>query len=308
MIEQFFTDLAKSVSVSVATQHSALIVAGLSYLLLMMISRVVSRVAINTNDKNLSPHFPLKTNHASNLPDTSPLPAEQIKALSDKKDELGLALLCAVYQPTIDQLSALSRASPNPPLINYETQPNNALAHYAIPTAHTSLMNSQDLQSIRAHEKKTHKLINKDFIKRFGDLFFMENFIMYEHLCRVGNKVFYIPPNNELRKLFEMFSTTGVALRGKSIPIGERLRILDQTELQTIANNLRLDRTFNTLDQAISILAKQPQTPVHLAQRYHSEDLFLLKQENWDITAIEEEWCAYNVYAKILCGESPTPT
>jgi len=304
MIEQFIFN--------VTAQHSALVVVGFSYLLLTIISRLVSRAAININNNNLSPRFSVDTKHTTSEHDTAHLPAEEIKALSDRKDELRLALLCAVYQPTIDQLSVLTqqlRQSPN-------TQNKGKTANHQPPRSKdnfpvrltTESFNQQDLQFIREHEEKTHKLINKDFIEKFGDTLFMENFIMYEHLCRIGSKVFHIPPKNELRKLFEMFAKTGIALRGKAIPIGERLRILNQAELESIADDLTLNRTFNTVDQAISILAKLPQTPVHLGRWYHSENLFLLQQEKWDITAIEKEWSVYNTYAKLLCSESLSST
>ncbi|NOZ54221.1 MAG: hypothetical protein GXP08_14010 [Gammaproteobacteria bacterium] len=263
----------------------------------------------------MPPRFLPDIKQATNKHDIMCLLKQEIDALRGKKDELRLALLFAVYQPTIDQVRALQQpnASRNDlPILTGKKTQHCVQAENCPPQQDSQAFSQQDLQLIREHEKKTHKLINKAFIQKFGDMFFMENFIMYHHLSRIGSKVFHIPPGNELRQLFEVFSRTGVALRGKSIPIGERLRILNLPELQSIADKLALDRVFNTIDQAISVLAKLPQIPVHLARRYHSENLFLLTQaqESWNISEVEQEWAAYNAYAKLLCanmdkGETP---
>ncbi|NOX43470.1 MAG: hypothetical protein GXP19_07030 [Gammaproteobacteria bacterium] len=233
---------------------------------------------------------------------------QELKKFIEKKDKLRLAIFFAVHQPTILEIKSLfesvrgQQPLEHDNIINFIADSKHILND--LQSEKLRLLTKNDIYSIQVHNKKNRKLIDKDFIVKFGNLLFMENFIMYNHLCRTNPAIFHIPRDSELRRMFETFVKTGLAIQGLSIPMEIRLHILDLKQLQTIANELKIIKTLNTVHEAALTLANDPLTVVRLASKYASNDLFLLKQENWDTHAVEQEWSAYNAYAKLLCATS----
>jgi len=230
----------------------------------------------------------------------------ELKELIKKKDKLRLAIFFAANQPIFQEVESLLERIQGQQALEY-----NKLANIISDSKNTlnnnqpekcSSLTQSDIHSILAHNKSNRKFINKDFILKFGNLFFMENFIMYNHLCRINPAIFHIPLNSELRRMFETFVKTGLAIQGYSVALEDRLHILNLKQLQAIANEININKTFSTVHEAAVTLAKAPMSVVRLASKYPSDELFLLKQENWDMDAVEQEWSAYSAYAKLVCA------
>ncbi len=228
------------------------------------------------------------------------------ESLAAKKDTLKLAMYLAIYQPTIREVEELLQTAEELRLCSQIDKTDNdaflAMAQSDSDVECIKRLSQDELRSIRNLHNKTRKLINRAFIVRFGDLLFMENFIMYSHLSRRGATVYDIPKDNELRRMFEVFVITGLAIHGRDIPIEDRLSLLSFQELQDMARELDMGSDFDSVDEAISKLAPLPNVSVRLAKMYPSSRLFLLKKENWDSQEIEKEWAGYNATAKIFCA------
>jgi len=234
---------------------------------------------------------------------------EELRVLINKNDTLELAVFFARYQPSIKEIdeaiesiqSQLSEMWDQ--LVSTEVK-SDKLAGYLRSKNHKSknlnCLNESDFRSLIEHEQKTDKIIDKNFINRFGDYLFMENFIMYEHLSQSGAAVFHIPPGNDLRHMFDIFVASGVASNGLSITLQERLKILNLNELQSFAAELNIELSIDSFKEITVALLKHEDTEYQFEIKYHRTDIFRLNKEEWNSKAIEEEWDTYNVYAKLL--------
>ena len=235
---------------------------------------------------------------------------EELRVLINKNDSLELALFFARYQPSIKEIDeAIDSIHEQLDLmwdrmVSTEVK-SSKLAGYLRSKNHKSknlnCLNENDFRILIEHDQKDEKIINKDLIAKFGDFLFMENLIMYDHLCQSDKPIFHIPPSNELRHMFDIFVVNGVATTGTTIPLRERLNVLPLEELQKLVEKIKRNKTFNTTDDAITFLMKnQEDTVFNLEILYPSDEIFHLNKETLDIKAIEEEWTTYNVYAKLL--------
>ncbi len=268
------------------TQHSAIFVVIASFIFLSFIGKRVStyQQLLEKHVEMQATFFPIdKLSQGLHIDGLTATQRQNLNKLIKKKDKFRLAMFFATHQPTVQEIESISKNTQSrPELFNF--------------------LDGNDIYLIQEHSKMNQKLIDEKFISKFGNLLFMENFIMYSHLCRTNPAVFHIPENNKLRYMFETFVKTGLANQGVSITLEDRLHILSLKELQAIANEISINKVFSTVHEAAATLATSPQTVVRLANKYASNDLFLLKQENWDVTAVKKEWSAYNAYAKLLCA------
>lgn len=286
----------------------ALVIVASAYILLWSIGKLLSFRSVGgayqlaTERKEYSTNL-LRGLHVTGL--SHPL-LNEFNVLADKKDTLKLAMYLAIYQPSIQEVDEFVQ--------NADELTNNSkldaakgggiweLAHFESNSNRFRILDQDDLQSICHHQKKIHKLINKEFIRKFGNLLFMENFIMYSHLCRNSTSVFNIPHDNKLRRMFDTFVATGLATHGRFIPIVNRLEFLDLSEMQNLSDELDLGTTFESREEAVSKLADISKVSVRLARKVPIDNMYFLKKEHWDIKSIEEEWSAYNACAKLLCA------
>lgn len=243
--------------------------------------------------------------------------AKELSRLIEKKNELKITIFLAIHRPIfyeiedfIDKLREqfiflvgenLEEAS--------EFDKISAANGLQIPQHPQAFrfnkINRSELRMLYEYDPDTPPLIDKALIEKFGGLLFLENFIMYDHLCLQVPAIFHIPQDNELRRLFETFVKTGLALQGKDIPLKERLHVLTLEQLQELAKEEKLDSKFSTKTEATAALAEVPASSVLLATIYPVNDLFFLKDEPRDTRAIEREWAVLSLYAKSLCASAP---
>lgn len=232
---------------------------------------------------------------------------EHVRHLAAKKNMLQLSVFLAKHQISIPEIKQLLPEIE--PIIDepwLQQDPDQEL-----PRQNPDILrhlNQQELRSIYEVENNPHRLIDAEFITNFGNLLFMENFIIFKHLIKTGSNVFYIPKNDKLRFLFNAFVKSGIAIQGKAIPIEQRLNILNLQELQTMAQELNMSIQFESMDQAIQALANNPMVTVRLAAKFSTDDLFMLEKKQWDTIKVEHEWAAYNAYAKLICNKPEAAT
>lgn len=284
---------------------NALMYVALAYALLWSIGKLLSRVPLVQQGNVRHPvtgGSDLGGLHVSGI---SQALVKEFNTLVDKKDMLQLAINIAIHQPSVLEVGEFIRSVE---ALNEDLKMNLAqdsaflgMAQSGSTSESLRTLDQDDLRSICIHYQQPCKLINRDFISKFGNLLFMENFIMYSHLSRSGHAVFNIPKNNELRRMFETFVKTGLAVHGRSIAIADRLRVLSLRELQELADQLGLQQAFDSVDEATAALATKPHVSVRLSAKCPNKNLFLLRQGAWDVDAVKQEWSAYEAYAKLFC-------
>jgi len=227
---------------------------------------------------------------------------KKLKRLVEREDSLQIAIFCASYQCGMGDIAKINESLKNPinPFINYaEMLIEENISDLYLSEEYRTL--SQDQKSaVEQLEKLSRREIDKEFIRQFGGIVFMENFIMYQHLSHTDSAYFHIPNGNELRRLFDTFAQHGLAKTGKEIPITDRIRGIDWSRLQMLAGKLGMNRFIHDREDAIQQLSEKPLIEEILNRDFPATDDFLLLKKDWDSNKIEIEWKAYNALAEIL--------
>lgn len=240
---------------------------------------------------------------------------DDLKKFLRKNDELELSLFLALYRPVFfefedlitnlrQQFSFLLGAPADEASEFDKISAANSLQLPDHPEAHRfKVLSSQELRLIVEKEMSVNGVIDEAFVDKFGGLLFMENFIMYDHLCREEPAIFHIPESSELKHLYDTFVTNGVASRGRDIGLELRLHILSLEQLKTIAKEAKINKPIQTKLEGIQALKDVPSAAVLLATIYPTNELYLLHSEERDVKAVEQEWAVLNIYAKLLFTE-----
>lgn len=240
---------------------------------------------------------------------------EDLKKFLRKRDELEMSLYLALYRPVFfefedlignlrDQFAFLLGTTSEQASEFDKISAASSLQLPDHPEAHRfKILSSQELRLIVEREMSLHGTIDEAFVDRFGGLLFMENFIMYDHLCREQPAIFHIPEGSELKRLFDSFVTSGVASRGRDIGLEQRLHILSLEQLRTIAKEAKLSKVAVTKEDAVNALKDVPSAAVLLATVYPTNELYLLHNIERDVKSVEQEWAVLNIYAKLLFTE-----
>ncbi len=241
----------------------------------------------------------------------------ELSALISKKDELKTAIFLAIHRPIFyeiedfidkmrEQYTFLVGVNADEASEFDKISAANSLQIPQHPqTYRFNKLNRSELRMLYEFDPDTPHIIDRDLIEKFGGLLFLENFIMYDHLCLEVPAIFHIPKDNELRRLFETFTKTGLALYGKDIPLQDRLYVLNMEQLQDLAKEVNIEREFKTKAEATAALAEIPSSSVLLSTIYPASELFLLIDEPRDVKKVEREWGVLSLYAKLLCAEAP---
>ena len=245
--------------------------------------------------------------------------SNELSGLMHKKDELKTAIFIALHRPIFYEIEDLidKLREQFTFLVGVNTEEASefdkisAANSLQIPqhpqTFRFNKLNRSELRMLYEYDPDTPHVIDRDLIEKFGGLLFLENFIMYDHLCLEIPAIFHIPKDNELRRLFETFTKTGLALHAKDIPLRERLHVLNLEQLQDLANEVKIERVFKTKAEATAALAEIPGSSVLLSTIYPATELYLLKDEPRDVKLVEKEWGVLTLYAKLLCADAPKP-
>lgn len=226
----------------------------------------------------------------------------ELKRLVTRKDQLQLAIFFASHHCDLEDVAKIQESlhGPTTQFLGYLDQlPETSLNNLRQSPAYESLTENQKMAIGKLAEQQP-RLLDQNFIRRFGGIVFMENFIMYQHLCHTDPAVFYIPKGNELRFMFDTFAKTGLAIVGQAIPFADRLRSLSWSELQMLAGKVGISRFIQDKNEAITVLSEKPETESAMAGNHPVTDFYQLLGESWDITQVEMEWRAYEAFAEVL--------
>lgn len=245
----------------------------------------------------------------------------ELKAIVQHNDELALKKFIAYYRPGIEELDRYIDGLRRQFLENLGKPLERASDIEKIAASNRLLMNDQpepyDFTVLSKSEvrvllefgaNKGHA-VNDEFIQRFGDVQFLENFNAYNQLLRNQDRTLYIPQKDNNRPLLDMLSNNGVVLKGRKIELKDRLRILPLKQLNDMARELKIRKTFQSHDHAVQTLAMAPGSAILLAMIYSIDDLFYLDPKALDVETVERELNIWSSYAKLIVwpGKQPAP-
>jgi len=140
--------------------------------------------------------------------------------------------------------------------------------------------------------------IDRAFMARFGGHAFLPHFALYS--SRESGVTLHVPPFDADRELFETLAKSGIASRGRQIPLQQRLSVLKMQELRQMGKDLKLKQKFTRKADAIEALSQVPGAAVLLSMQYVIDDLFMLNPLDVDPNAIKQEWAWLMACAKLL--------
>jgi hypothetical protein len=245
----------------------------------------------------------------------------ELKAIVSHSDELALKKFIAYYRPGFVELDTYIEALRNRFLENLGKPLAKASDIEKIAAANRLLLNDQpdpyDFTVLSKSEVRVllefgaHKgvAVNEEFVQHFGDAQYLENFNAYKQLLRNQGCTLCVPRNDANRSLLDMLASHGVVLKGRRIELKDRLRILSLKQLNDMARELKIRKTFQSHDHAIQTLATAPGSAILLAMIYAIDDLFYLDPNAVDVEAIERELEVWSAYAKLIAwpGKQTAP-
>lgn len=142
------------------------------------------------------------------------------------------------------------------------------------------------------------RLITRELMSRFGGHSFALFFAHYA--AREPSITLHVPPFDPDRKIMESLAQSGIARKGRHIPLAQRLTVLKMSQLRQMAKDLNLDKKFTRKQEATETLADVPGAAVLLSMQYVIDDLFALNPIKEDPVQIKQEWDHLTAYAKLL--------
>jgi hypothetical protein len=153
-------------------------------------------------------------------------------------------------------------------------------------------------RQLLSYDLKSTRLITRGLMARFGGHEFQHHFVQYA--AREKKVTLHIPPFDPNRKIMETLAQSGIACKGRLIPLSQRLTVLKMGQLRQIAKDLKLDKKFTRKKDAAQFLADTPGSAVLLSMQYVIDDLFVLNPIKEDCDHIKEEWAFLSAYAELL--------
>ncbi len=223
-------------------------------------------------------------------------------------DERGMNSLKALIRKADIEALTTFLAFNRPGFVEIDTflgQPQN---QSSTETGATATLPAQLLKKLGGEEQKrlqgfnprSSRLITRELMARFGGHEFNLHFGHYA--ARPSSVTLHIPPFDPERKIFEDLVQSGMARKGRHIPLAERLTVLKMSQLRQMAKDLKLDKKFTRKKEATHTLAEVPGAAVLLSMQYVIDDLFMLLPMEEDTALIKQEWTSLEAYAKLLCG------
>lgn len=151
-------------------------------------------------------------------------------------------------------------------------------------------------------DPRTQRFINRDLMARFGGHDFYKHFPRYCELEKATT--LHVPPFDPDRPTFEALTESGIAEKGRQIPLPQRLMVLKMNELRQMAKDLNYDQKFTRKLDATEDLAKRPGAAVLLSMQYVIDDLFYLKTIQEDTDKIQHEWTYLSACARLLASSA----
>ncbi len=225
-----------------------------------------------------------------------------LRALMKDADSVALATFLAFNRPTVHELDAylqrlfeqFHNAADAVTAASLPTPPAGMRIEALSPTERNLLLNRDPRQT---------RHIDRALMARFGGHAFLAHFTLYN--SRDSGVALHVPPFDADRKLFEALAKSGIASRGRQIPLQQRLSVLKMQELRQMGKDLKLTQKFTRKADAIEALSQKPGAAVLLSMQYVIDDLFMLNPLDVDPHAIEQEWAWLVACAKLLGSIPP---
>ncbi|WP_455210939.1 hypothetical protein [Kaarinaea lacus] len=236
----------------------------------------------------------------------------ELKAIIEHNDEPALNKFIAYYQPGVEELdryidelrqrfvNSLGKPLDKASDIEKIAAANRLLINDQPEPYDFTVLSKSEVRALLEFGANQRRAVNEEFVQRFGDAQFLENFSAYKQLLRNHNRTLYIPKKDSNRPLLDMLANHGVVLKGRKIDLKDRLRILPLKQLNDMARELKMRKIFQSHDHAVQTLAMAPGSAILLAMVYSIDDLFYLDPNAVDVEAIERELSVWAAYTKLM--------
>ena len=235
---------------------------------------------------------------------------EHLKSLISKGDGPALTAFLAIHRPGILELDGYLkqlRADFNaalPDVANKTSMQNirNTLKMFTPPKPpagiHFELLSNSEHEEIVTFDPKPQRLVTRDLMARFGGHKFSKYFGYY---CAHNKSVtMNVTPLDPDRPMLEALAESGVANKGRHIPLKTRLTVLKMNQLRQMCKDLNRDTKFTRKRDAAEALSQIPGAAVLLSMSYVVDDLFALNPIEYETYDINREWNYLSAYAKLL--------
>ncbi len=236
----------------------------------------------------------------------------ELKAIVDHNDEVALKKFITYYRPGFVELDMYVDTLRKRFLDNLDKPLAKASDIEKIAAANRLIMNDQpepydftvlsklEVRILMEFGTDKGRAVNEKFVQHFGDDQFLENFTAYKQMLRGSDRTIYVPKKDPNRPLLDLLADQGIVLKGRKIELKDRLRILPLKQLNDMARELKIRKTFQSHDHALQTLAKTPGSAILLAMIYAIDDLFYFDPNAVDVDAVERELNIWSCYAKLI--------
>lgn len=215
---------------------------------------------------------------------------EQLKQLITQGDMTALATFLAFSRPGFVELDQF--------LAQQQTRTENSTEMPAPGGLRLATLTDHARQQLLSYNINSARLISRKLMSRFGGHDFSRYFAHYA--ARQHTVTVHIPPFDPARKTMEALAKSGIAGKGRLIPLAQRLTVLKMSQLRQIAKDLNLNKKFTRKNEATAFLAEIPGSAVLLSMQYVVDDLFALNPIDEDCEQIKREWAFLTAYAELL--------
>ena len=163
---------------------------------------------------------------------------------------------------------------------------------------HFKFLSESEYEACLMFNPQSQRLVTRELMAQFGGQKFGEHF---EYYCTKNKSVaMNIPPLDPDRAIIETLAESGVANKGRHIPLATRLTVLKMNQIRQMCKDLSHDGKYTRKQDATEALAKIPGAAVLLSMSYVVDDLFALNPVKDEIYDIKREWNYLSAYAKLL--------
>ena len=215
---------------------------------------------------------------------------QQLKHLITQEDVAALTTFLAFNRPVFIELNDYIKQAQT------SATENDSISAPA--GLRIDVLAKSEQEKLFSSQANSSRLINREFISRFGGHDFSTHFAHYA--AGEPSITLHVPPFDPDRKIMDALAKSGIARKGRHIPLAQRLTVLKMSQLRQMAKDLNLDKKFNRKHDATEILADVPGAAVLLSMQYVIDDLFALNPIKEDREGIKSEWAYLTAYAKLL--------
>ena len=167
---------------------------------------------------------------------------------------------------------------------------------------HFELLSASEYEECLTFNPKSQRLVTRELMAQFGGHKFSQYF---EYYCAHDKSVtMSVPPHDPNRPMMEALSESGVANKGRHIPLETRLTVLKMNQLRQMSKDLNQDTKFTRKKDATKALAQIPGSAVLLSMSYVVDDLFAFNPIDNETYDINREWNFLSAYAKLLISRT----